>query len=93
MARLLSSVFFRVAEKGSGLVYSRYSRGVGHLAKSRYVFQILLANFKFQLNFIQISYFCISNFMANFIKSCSFNTLMMFFNFKGSLKRRKGQDQ
>ena len=28
--------FFGVAEKGSGLVYSRYARGVGHLAKSRY---------------------------------------------------------
>ena len=32
------------------------------------LFQFLLANFKFQLNFMQISYFYISNFAANSIE-------------------------
>ena len=40
----------------------------GWLSKITMIFQILLANFKFQ-NFMQISsYFDISNFMANFIE-------------------------
>ena len=55
------------------------------------------SKFQIQLNFNQISYFWVLlyfKFRGKFHKFfCLFSTLMMFFNFKGSLNTRKGQDR
>ena len=68
------------------------SRGQS-LGKITTIFQILLANFKFHSNFIFPGPFVFQISWQISLKYCSFNTLMMFFNFKSSPKSRKGQDR